>query len=193
MRIIAGELKGRQIATVADLHYRPTTERAREAIFSMLESMDCVSHKKVLDLYSGTGSLGFEALSRGAGSCLFVENNPTLVSMLRANIDQLGLGQRASVECKSVEELMFPKQNSSRREGSFSLVFADPPWDLQIGGMLVLDFLNSKLASKPAIFVLGSRKTTELGVTEAALSSVGVGLLKEKTYGDSFIRIFQVS
>ena len=94
MRVIAGELGGRRLATPRGDATRPTSERVREALFSMLGRSDGL---RVLDLFAGSGALGIEALSRGAAHATFVERSAPALAALRANLAALGLGERASV------------------------------------------------------------------------------------------------
>ena len=92
MRVIAGELGGRRLQTARGDATRPTAERVREALFSMLGELDGAV---VLDLFAGSGALGIEALSRGAARATFVERAPRALAALRANIAALALGERA--------------------------------------------------------------------------------------------------
>ena len=119
MRIIAGAVKGRKLETPPD-GTRPLTGKAREALFSILG--DAVEGAAILDLYAGSGSFGLEALSRGAADVVFVERDPQAVSVLRDNIDTVGLGGR--IEAADVEAYL------GTSSGSFDLVFVDPPWAL---------------------------------------------------------------
>src|SRR5947209_1627120 len=94
MRVIAGELGGRRLRSPRGEATRPTSERVREAVFSMLGELGGL---RVLDLFAGSGALGIEALSRGAAAATFVERSPRALAALRANIDTLGLRDRARV------------------------------------------------------------------------------------------------
>lgn len=120
MRIIAGSLGGRRLVAPKGLDTRPTTDRVREAWFSILGPL----HGAVLDLYAGTGALGFEALSRGAERAVFVDSSRAACASIQHNAEALGVAQavvllRATVE-KSTRELA--------RLGPFELVVSDPPW-----------------------------------------------------------------
>ncbi len=117
MRIIAGTAKGRRLATPPD-GTRPLTGRAREALFSILG--DRVEGASVLDLYAGSGSLGLEALSRGADDAVFVERDRGAVAALRANIDAVGLGGR--VVAGDVANFL------AGDSGVYDLVVVDPPY-----------------------------------------------------------------
>lgn len=121
MRVIAGALGGRQLRAPPGARTRPTIDRVREALFSVLGSVDGA---RVLDLFAGSGSLGIEALSRGADHALFVEAWRRAAATLEANLSSLRLEGRAGVLLLRVE--------AAHRElvarGPFDLVFCDPPW-----------------------------------------------------------------
>lgn len=121
MRIVAGQWKGRRISAPAGTLVRPTLDRVREAWMSILQ-MD-IPGAKVLDLYSGSGALGLEALSRGAASAEFVENSARSLAVLKENIEALGAGDLARVH--RAQALPFVKTLAAH---SFDLTFADPPY-----------------------------------------------------------------
>ncbi|MHB1534410.1 MAG: 16S rRNA (guanine(966)-N(2))-methyltransferase RsmD [Acidimicrobiales bacterium] len=125
MRVVSGVARGRPLRAPAGRGTRPTSDRVREAMFSMLASMDTVAGATVVDLFAGSGALGVEALSRGAASATFVDRHPAAVEAIRANLEALGpLGSDATV--LQVDALSYASQNWCA-----DLVFADPPyaWD----------------------------------------------------------------
>src|SRR5215510_12005244 len=97
MRVVAGELRGRRIEAPEGTNTRPTTDMVREAVFNALGSADVVRDARVADLFAGSGALGIEALSRGAAHCTFVERDRAALRTLRANLDHLGVADRARV------------------------------------------------------------------------------------------------
>lgn len=120
MRIIAGEWRGRTIEAPAGRDTRPTSDRAREGLFSMLQSrLGSFEGLAVADLFAGTGALGLEALSRGAAHCTFVEKDRAALETLRRNIARLGAEGRSDVRAQSVE-------HASIRP--VDLILADPPY-----------------------------------------------------------------
>ncbi|HEU0067370.1 MAG TPA: 16S rRNA (guanine(966)-N(2))-methyltransferase RsmD [Sphingomonas sp.] len=120
MRVIAGTLRGRPLVAPKDDATRPTADRVREALFSMLASrIGSFEGLAVADLFAGSGALGIEALSRGAASCLFVEQAPTALDALRANLAKLSL--RADVRAGSVMALGPAPQ-------PLDLIMMDPPY-----------------------------------------------------------------
>lgn len=121
MRIIAGSWRGRAIEAPQGQSTRPTADRVREALFSMLASrLGSFEELRVADLFAGSGALGFEALSRGAASVTFVENDAKAVAAIRRNAEKLGASGRTQVLTGSA--LALP------RSGPFDLIFADPPY-----------------------------------------------------------------
>lgn len=119
IRIVAGEFRGRRLGVGPGV--RPTTERAREALFSILG--DRVRDARVLDAAAGSGALGFEALSRGAASAVFVEADRRVAKVIEANVALVGAGDRAAVVVRTVAAFL-----RIDRPTGFDLVFFDPPW-----------------------------------------------------------------
>lgn len=131
MRVIAGQLRGRSIAVPAK-GTRPTTDMVRGAIANSLVSLDAIEGARVADLYAGSGAMGIELLSRGAAHCTFVERAPAAVRVIRANLSQLGLTDRATV-------LAADAVSALRSLGALDLLVADPPygfggWDELLAG-----------------------------------------------------------
>lgn len=125
MRIIAGRFRGRPLNTVRDLSVRPTTDRAKQTIFDILTNRLEFEGIEVLDLFAGSGSLGLEAISRGARHSIFVDRSPQSLQVLEANIETLGCQTQCSVY--PAEVFWFLK--NTRR--SFDVVFVDPPYRLE--------------------------------------------------------------
>lgn len=127
-RIIAGSHRGRRLAVPAGTNTRPTADRAREGLFSSLLSLLDLDGASVLDLYAGSGALGLEALSRGAGSATLVENDPAALRVLRSNVDALGLA--AAVVDADVTRLL------AEPLSAYDLVLLDPPYELEVAPVL---------------------------------------------------------
>lgn len=152
MRIIGGSCRGRTLANLgkgdAAAHLRPTTDRVRESLFNLIENGgygDPVMGAKVLDLFAGTGALGFEALSRGASQALFIENGRKAQALVQRNIDSLGL----------------PGAGLLRRDatrlgpalGAFDLVFLDPPYRRGLGERAITSALSGGWIAPGALVV----------------------------------------
>ena len=143
MRIIAGQWGGRKLVTPEGLTTRPTANRTRETLFSMLTSrVGSFEQLRVADLYAGSGALGFEALSRGAAFACFVEQDPRAINAIRANIDALGANERTRIAARSAESLP--------SEGPFHLIFADPPYAPGSGSEALRQILASGWAEPGA-------------------------------------------
>jgi len=128
MRIVAGKWRGRTIEAPPGRGTRPTADRVRETLFSMLGSrLGSFEDLRVADLFAGSGALGFEALSRGAASATFVENDSKAAAIIRRNADKLG----ATVQLVAGSALALP------RSDPFDLVFADPPYSAGSGSAIV--------------------------------------------------------
>src|SRR5687768_1324892 len=122
MRIIAGEWRGRPVVAPEGRATRPTSDRAREGLFSMLVSrLGGFEGLRVADLFAGTGALGLEALSRGARHCTFIDNDRAAAATIQRNLQNFGAGQRADVRVQGVEHAPSPPE-------PFDLIFLDPPY-----------------------------------------------------------------
>ena len=128
MRIVSGEFRGKAIATPPGDRTRPTSDRARQAVFNILEHAAWspgVRDLRIIDLFAGSGALGFEALSRGAAFCLFVETDEQARGAIRQNVDAMGLFGRTRVHRRDATDL-------GTRPGAdgpaFDLAFLDPPY-----------------------------------------------------------------
>jgi 16S rRNA (guanine966-N2)-methyltransferase len=170
VRIVAGEFKGRRLRMPRGAPTRPTADRVREAIFSMLGD---VTGARVLDLYAGSGALGIEALSRGAASAVFVERDARAASAIRANLDTVG----AEAEVSRQDVLAFVRRDG----GSYDLVFCDPPYD---SGPRIAAGLAERL---PALLSTDARIVTESDKRNPL--ELPFPLLRERTYGDTRIAI----
>jgi len=172
MRIIAGAAKGRTLRAPKGSKTRPMMDRAKEAIFSALAAK--VEDAAVLDLYAGTGSLGLEALSRGARSAMFVEWRREAVRALMTNIAAVGLGGEA-ISAK-VEGFL------GREAGTFDLAFVDPPYEMPLPSVeAVLGQLVRLLADNATVVV--HRRSGSGEISEVP----GLALSDRRRYGDAEI------
>jgi 16S rRNA (guanine(966)-N(2))-methyltransferase RsmD len=130
MRIIAGEFRGRLLESVRDLSVRPTTDRAKQTIFDILTNRLDFEGFEVLDLFAGSGSLGLEALSRGAKSVTFIDKARKALEVLEKNVASLGCKERCSVYQADV---FWYLKNIHR---TYDLIFTDPPYKLENIGIL---------------------------------------------------------
>jgi 16S rRNA (guanine966-N2)-methyltransferase len=174
MRIVAGRHKGRRLRAPAGAGTRPTADKVREALFSILGPVDGL---RVLDLYAGSGALGIEALSRGAASATFVESARPALAAIRANLDAIG-GEGAEVVASDVIEWL---RGAGERETGFDLVFCDPPYDAAARIAQPLGDLLPRVAAPQALIVIESSKRNPL--------VLDLPLTDERTYGDTRIAI----
>jgi 16S rRNA (guanine966-N2)-methyltransferase len=143
MRIIAGQWRGRKLVAPEGMATRPTGDRVRETLFSMLSSrLGSFEDLRVADLYAGSGALGLEALSRGAALACFVEQDQRAHAALRANVASLGAEDRAGVIPGTVE--------SARPDQPFDLIFADPPYAAGSGSLALKHILANGWTAKGA-------------------------------------------
>jgi 16S rRNA (guanine966-N2)-methyltransferase len=163
MRIIAGAAKGRRLRSPRGGDTRPMMDRVREAIFSSLGTR--VPGARVLDLYAGSGSLGLEALSRGAAHVTFVERGPGALAALRDNVELVGLG--GTVVPGDVEDHV---ASSTDR---YDLVFVDPPYALPLPSLERLLGLLSERVADGAVVVVHRRFGSEEPVLPSGLSLAG--------------------
>lgn len=150
MRVIAGAAKGRTLASVPGSTTRPITDRAKEALFSILAPR--IPGADVLDLFAGTGSVGIEALSRGAEWCDFVEKAPAAIGTIRENLDTTGLGGRAQVYRRDVFDFL---ASFDGQTGPYDLVYVAPPqyFGLWSRTLTILDGTPDCLASDGTVVV----------------------------------------
>jgi 16S rRNA (guanine966-N2)-methyltransferase len=170
LRITGGELGGRRIQAPKGTKIRPTTERVREAVFSILGD---VSGARVLDLFCGTGALAIEALSRGAAEATLVDTHPRPA---RENVERLDLGDRAGVVRS--DALRFLRRAGP---GSYDLVLCDPPYRLA-----------DRLAADLDPLIRGVLAEAGRVMTESSPESplqIELPMLTERTYGDTLIRV----
>jgi len=120
MKVITGTLRGRTVQTLAGEATRPTAQRVKEALFSAIQ-FD-IEGRRVLDAFAGSGQLGIEAISRGAASCVFVDNSREAAEIVRRNTTTLGIGAVSTVLCQDTMQFL------SRTAERFDIVFLDPPY-----------------------------------------------------------------
>lgn len=127
MRVIGGEYRGRRLTAPVGPHVRPTSDRVREAVFSMLYSLGGVEGLQVVDLFAGTGALGIEALSRGAASVTFVEQHPGSVAAIRANLVAVGMTE---AEAQGEATVVRADADSwvSGTAARYDVALCDPPY-----------------------------------------------------------------
>ena len=152
MRIITGTARGTKLLSPEGTATRPTSERAKEAVFSVL-AFD-VPGRRVLDLFAGSGQLALEALSRGAESAVLVDSAVSAIDVIRKNVVKTHMEQRASV----VRMDCLPYLKSAKTDEPFDLIFIDPPYIKRLVPDMLTMILERGLATKNAIFVCESEE-----------------------------------
>ena len=179
MRVIAGKAKGHRLKAPKRTATRPATDLVRGAIFSILETTTD-DWEQVLDLFSGSGALGIEALSRGAGWVDFVEHDPLCCGIIKQNLEKTKFRTQAHVYCCNVVKAL------SFLDKEYSIILMDPPYSNSSIGNLVTQLATSKLVGKNSIVVVTHSPHLPLKSTYPPLN-----LIKEHRHGDSCIAIYQ--
>ena len=177
MRIVAGSLGGRRLAAPAGQTTRPTSDRAREALFSRLGPLE---GERVLDLFAGSGALGLEALSRGAAHATFADSDRGAIRTLRANVESLGVGDCADVRLGDFRRVLRERSAAGAR---FGLVFLDPPYAALSGYSAALNELLPPVLAAAARIVVES--------SDGSALSIGVPLGPPRRTGGTLIQILR--
>ena len=182
MRITCGRLRGRRLASFKGLDIRPTSDRVREAIFDLLGHD--LPGEKVLDLFAGTGSLGIEALSRGAAWALFIDHSPKAMELIGKNLKLCGLEAQGFALRKDLLK-GFPRRYRLLEE-KMDLVFVDPPYRKSMILPVLEELSHRKILGSPSILVAQSEQREVLPPRVRSLQTV-----KSKTYGETRITIYR--
>jgi 16S rRNA (guanine966-N2)-methyltransferase len=177
VRIVSGEFRGKALAAPAGQATRPTSDRARQAIYNILEHAAWaagVRDARVIDLFAGSGALGFEALSRGAAFCLFVETDEAARGAIRENVDAMGLFGRTRVHRRDATQL---GQRPGADGPAFDLAFLDPPYGKGLGEIALQKLAEGGWLAPGAIVVC------ERGAAEPPLAAPGYEALDTRDYG----------
>ena len=178
MRVIAGQAKGHNLKTPQGLATRPTADKVKGSLFSMLTG--AVYGAKVLDLFSGSGGLGIEALSRGADSCVFLDKSPDALGCIKANLEHTKLIERATVlKTDSIRYL------ETCRE-TFDLIFIDPPYHMGLAEQALKIIDERNLLNENGIV------SVERDETEPELCDfLHLNCIKNKKYGRISLKIYK--
>ena len=177
MRVVGGRFRGRALATPADESVRPTSDRVREAVFNILAHGIpdfALDGSRVLDLFSGTGALGIEALSRGAVYCLFVEDATEARALVRRKIEAFGLTGVTKVFRRDATNL-----GPANNRESFQLAFLDPPYGKGLAERALASAAAGGWLAPGAVAVIEERKDTALALPPVFTA------LDRRTWGDT--------
>ena len=172
MRVIAGKARRLNLKTLPGLDTRPTTDRIKETLFNILqpEIPDC----RFLDLFSGSGAIGIEALSRGAASAVFVEKNPRACACIRDNLSFTKLadsGKLLNVDVLTALRML-------EKEPSFDCIFMDPPYNMGLERQVLEYLAGSSVADENTLIIVEADLNTDFSYVE----SYGYRLLRSKEY-----------
>ncbi|MFC1970971.1 16S rRNA (guanine(966)-N(2))-methyltransferase RsmD [Chloroflexota bacterium] len=179
MRVIAGKAKGHQLKFPKGTTTRPATDLVRGAIFAILENRTS-EWGQVLDLFSGSGALGIEALSRGAGWVDFVESEPRCCGIIKENLEKTKLAAQAHVYCCSVAKALF------FLDKEYNVILMDPPYANPSIGTVITQLAISRLVGTSSTVVVTHSPRLPLYSTYATLN-----LMKEHRHGDSCISLYE--
>ncbi|MCP4074194.1 MAG: 16S rRNA (guanine(966)-N(2))-methyltransferase RsmD [Hyphomicrobiales bacterium] len=178
MRIVAGKFRGRNLATPNNSEIRPTTDRVRESLFAILESRYAqhLDGSRILDMFAGTGALGLEAMSRGADFALFADNSTQACSLVRRNIDSLGLERQTKIMRIDATRI-----GSVGKMKPFDLVFADPPYEKGLADKSLSRLIAGGWLNPDALIIIEDKA----GSPAPSLSACTV--LDERKFGETKI------
>lgn len=177
MRIISGKYKGRSLNGFQIDGTRPTMDRVKESLFAMIQQK--INGSTCLDLFAGSGSLGFEALSEGALKCTFVDLNPRVISTLKSNKEKLQIKEETEFLQMDYERAL---SFLAKGEKKYDVIFLDPPYDKNFIQPSLLKILSHDLLKDDGIVVCEY---------EHEIFDIDLTCIKEKRYGDTWIRIYK--
>ncbi len=179
MRIITGKLKGRKIPIPKTDLLRPTSDRAKEGLFSVIAARVYLDNCRILDLFAGSGSLGFEAISRGAASCLFVDREIRHTRHIEKLARSFDIESQVQTLTAEVETFL------AQEHGRFDFIFADPPYDYFLMEEMVEKIVNKQWLFDDGWFILEHDKNFDFEPHEKCVFS--------KAYGRTIVSIFKLN
>ena len=182
MRVIAGENRGAILKTVPSRKTRPTLGRVKEALFNILANK--IADAEVLDLFAGSGSLGIEALSRGAKNVVFIDNNPKCIRIVRENLNKFGLNLRGSVYVKDAYKAINYFAGKNKK---FDVLLIDPPYNTgELEKIINNPCLKDILSNSAVLVAEHSKKNTLPSSDIKELCHV-----KSRRYGDTVLTFYE--
>jgi 16S rRNA (guanine(966)-N(2))-methyltransferase RsmD len=183
MRVISGTAKGRSLVPPNDRRVRPTSDRTKEALFSIIGSL-CgdITGFSVLDIFDGTGSLGIEALSRGADKAVFIDNQRSSAALIKTNLNSTGFARDSEVLIADAEAALVQTAIQGRL---FNLVFADPPYSQGIAQQLLRQLGSLPVLADGALVVIETSSREDLPQSEGELKQID-----RRIYGDTALTFY---
>lgn len=173
MRVIAGSAKSIKLKTIDGLDTRPTTDRIKETLFNIIQND--VSDCRFLDLFSGSGAIGIEALSRGASFATFVDNNKEAVKCIKHNLNFTNLVNKAQVIESSVLSAISLLSNKGNL---YDVVFIDPPYNNEYEKEVLIRLKDSDIIDEYSLIIVEASKETDFSY----IREIGYKIIKEKIY-----------
>jgi 16S rRNA (guanine(966)-N(2))-methyltransferase RsmD len=182
MRVIAGQARGTRLRTLRGRRTRPTSDRVRESLFNILGPR--VQEAEMLDLFAGSGSVGVEALSRGARRVVFVENDAAAAQVIRQNLSLTHQAGRAEIR---VQHALVAVRQLARQGRGFPLIFLDPPYDRNWPALTLRVLAETRILSAGGLIVV------EHGCRDAVPAQVeDIALARQNTYGESALSFYHL-
>lgn len=172
MRVIAGTAKRLQLKTIDTLDTRPTTDRIKETLFNMIAPY--LTDSSFLDLFSGSGGIGIEALSRGAALAVFVENNAKAAACIRENLEHTKLMDRAIIMATDALTALHKLDGDKQ----FDYIFMDPPYQKGLEREALACLSSAGLLSEDGVIIVEAEKHTDF----TYVNDLGFSIVKEKVY-----------
>ena len=182
MRIISGTARGTKLLTLEGLNTRPTAERTKEAIFSMIRFE--LEGRNVLDLFAGSGQMGLEAVSCGAATAVLCDKAKDASAVITKNVEKTRLGDKCTVVCADYSECI---RRLAMQDKKFDLVFLDPPY----ASTLIADSLNSLVRAdliKPTTLIICESGSPDWFVGDESLKETFT-VIKQNRYGAAYVTI----
>lgn len=177
MRIIAGIRRGHKLIEFEGDKIRPTTDRVKESIFNLIQPF--LAGSRVLDLFSGSGALAFEAVSRGSMSAVCVDMDKNSIEIIQKNRQHLRFEQEVTIVCQSAEQYL------KEADEPFDVILLDPPYNKGIIGPIINLIQTRKLLSENGIIMLESDSTDEHGDVD------GLETYRQRRYGRTYVTIYK--
>lgn len=179
--MVAGSAKGHKLRTLSDNSTRPTSDRVKEALFSIIANY--IPDANVIDLYAGTGSLGIEALSRGAKKVFFVDKSKECYELIKENLEHTKLADKAEIIASSVQEII---PRIARQMSKFDIIFMDPPYRKDLIKETLAILSNDDIMNENCIIIAEHDKSDEVP------SDVGrIKLIRTQKYKDTILSIYK--
>ena len=181
MRIITGQAKGVRLKAPKGLNTRPTSDRVKESLFSILA--DRIYDRSILDLFAGTGNLGLEALSRGALNAIFVEHDSNCIKIIQENINNTKMQEKSKIIRGDVYRIV---DNLNKCSHAFDIIFADPPYNKEHVNKL-LNSLSVNILKPDSLIIIEHSKNEAYNIPQH------IELIRKQQYGETIISIFRLT